>query len=176
MGDRRRAHIEGLLASPDLRSTEKIFALTLTGLMFLLALSVLSWGAEGEPIGSITAMDGEVWLGHEGEKALYSAMLGDSVYRKDHVQTEKGSRVQILFHDESLLNLAENTTIQISEYIYSPKENMRSVEIRVLMGRVRGVVGRYFGSGSRYIILTPTDTIEVEHGHFVVDAAVGRIQ
>lgn len=145
--------------------------------MFLLALSVLSWGAEGEPIGSITAIEGEVWLEHEGEKALYPAILGDSVYLKDHIQTEKDSRVQILFQDESLLNLAENTMIQIMEHIYSPEENRWLVVIQVLMGRVRGIVGRYFtGPGSRYIISTPTDTIEVEHGRFVVDAAAGRIQ
>jgi hypothetical protein len=179
MGDRRGAHIGGLLTSPDLRSTKKIFALVLTGLMFLLALSVLSWGAEGEPIGSITAIEGEVWLAHRSDKAMYPAMLGDSAYSKDHIQTEKHSRVQILFEDESLLNLAEDTAIQIAEYIYSPEENRRSVVIQVLMGRVRGVVGRYFaspGSSSGYIISTPTDTIEVEHGHFIVDAAAGRIQ
>jgi len=107
---------------------------------------------------------------------LYPAMLGDSVYLKDHIQTEKDSRVQILFQDESLLNLAENTTIQITEYIYSPKENRRLVVIQVLMGRIRGIVGRYFGSGSRYIISTPTDTIAVGDGCFIVDAAEGRIQ
>jgi len=157
--------------------TKKIFALALTGLMCFLALSVLSWGAKGEPIGSITAIEGEVWLGHEGEKGLYPAMLGDFVYLKDHIQTGKDSRVQILFQDESLLNLAENTTIQITEHIYSPEENRQSVIIRVLMGRVRGVVGRYFaGPGSSYIISTPTDTIAVEHGRFVVDAAAGRVQ
>jgi hypothetical protein len=158
-------------------STNKIFALALTGLMFLLALSVLSWGAEGKPIGSITAIEGEVWLAHRGDKASYPAMLGDPIYLKDHIQTEKDSRVQILLQDESLLNLAENTAIQITEHIYSPEENRRLVVIQVLMGRVRGIVGRYFTDpGSRYIISTPTDTIEVEHGHFVVDAAAGRIQ
>ena len=152
--------------------TKKLLALALTGLMFLLALSVLSWGASGQPIGSITAIEGEVWLAHRGGKASYSAMLGDSIYLKDHIQTEKDSRVQILFQDESLLNLAENTIIQIMEHIYSAEENRRSVVIRLRMGRVRGVVGRRFtGPGSRYIISTPTDTIEVEHGRFVVDAA-----
>ena len=101
----------------------------------------------------------------------------DSVYLKDHIQTEKDSHVQILFDDESLLILSENTMIQITEYICSPEENRRSVVIQVLIGRVRGVVGRYLtGPGSKYIISTPTDTIKVEHGHFVVDAAEGRIQ
>lgn len=156
---------------------KKIFAPALTGLMFLLALSVLSWGAEAKPIGSITAIEGEAWLVHRGDKASYPAMLGDSIYLYDHIQTEIASRVQILFEDESLLSLAENTTIQITEHMYSPEENRRSVIIRVLLGSVRGVVGRrYTGPGSSYIISTPTDTIAVEHGRFVVDAAAGRIQ
>ena len=145
--------------------------------MFLLALSALSWGASSQPIGSISAIEGEAWLTHRGDKASYPAMLGDSIYLVDLIQTEKDSRVQILFQDESLLNLAENTTIQIIEHIYSPEENRRSVVIRVPMGSVRGVVGRYFGGpGSMYLISTPTDTIAVEHGRFVVNATAGRIQ
>jgi len=157
--------------------TKKISALTLAGLIFLLALSVLSWGMEGEPIGSITAIEGEVWVDHGGDKASYPAMLDDSIYLYDHIQTEMASRVQILFEDESLLNLAENTIIRITQHIYSPEENRRSVVIQVLMGRVRGLMGRYFtGPGSRYIISTPTDTIAVGDGCFGVDAAAGRIQ
>jgi hypothetical protein len=152
--------------------TKKICALALTGLMFLLALSVLSWGAEGEPIGSIIAIECEVWLFHKGGTAAFPAMLGVPIYLYDHIQTEKHSRAQILLKDESLLNLTENTTIQITEHIYSPEENRRSVVIRVLMGRVRGLVGRCFtGPDSRYIIATPTDTMALEHGRFVVDAA-----
>jgi hypothetical protein len=157
---------------------KRIFALAL-GLVFLLALSVLSLEAEDKPIGSITAIEGEVWLGHGGDKASYPAMLGDSIYLYDHIQTEIASRVQILFEDESLLNLAENTTIQITEHVYLPEENRWSVVIQVLTGGIRGIVGRYsggLGSRSRYIISTPTDTIAVEHGRFVVDAAAGRIQ
>ncbi|MFX0202172.1 MAG: FecR domain-containing protein [Candidatus Hodarchaeota archaeon] len=156
---------------------KKIYILALIELIFLLAFSVLSWGVEGEPIGSITAIEGEVYLSHNGDTAAFQAMLADPIYLYDHIQTDKDSRVQILFQDESLLNLADNTTIQITEHIYSAEENRRSVVIRLLMGRVRGVVGRYYtGPGSSYIISISTDTIAVEHGHFVVDAAVGRIQ
>jgi len=152
--------------------TKKICALALAGLMFLLALSVLSRGAEGKPIGSITAIEGEVYLGHEGKPALLEAMLSDPIYLGEHIRTEKQSRVQILFKDESLLNLAENTAIQIREFIYSPEENRRSAVIKLLMGRVRVVVGRSFaGPGSKYTICTPTKIVGVEKGHYIVDAA-----
>jgi Tfp pilus assembly protein PilE len=135
------------------------------------------WVTEGKPMGSITAIEGEVYLSHKGDTVAFPAILGDPIYLYDFIQTEKQSRVQILLKDESFLNLAENTYIQINEHIYSPEENRRSVVIRLLMGRVRGIMGRYFtGPGSRYIISTPTDTIAVEHGHFVVDATAGRIQ
>jgi hypothetical protein len=152
---------------------KKICVVALFGLLFLISASVPLWGAEGQRIGSVTAVEGEVWLGHEGEKALYPAMLGDSVYLKDHIQTEKDSRVQILFEDESLLNLAENTTIQITEHIYSPQKSWRSSVFRVVMGKVRAVVGRYFaGAGSKYRISTPTAIIGVRGTHFIVDATL----
>ena len=152
-------------------------AMVLVGLLVFFIASAASGAVDDMPIGSITAIEGEVWLRHEGKKALFPVTLGDSVYLKDHIQTEKDSCVQILLQDESVLNLAENTIMQINEHIYSPEENRRLVVIQVLMGRIRGIVGRYFsGPGSRYIISTPMDTIEVEHGRFVVDAAAGRIQ
>jgi hypothetical protein len=156
-----------------LRSMKKICVVFLFGLLFLISASLPLWGAEGQRIGSITAIEGEVWLGHEGEKALYPAILGDSIYLKDHIQTEADSRVQILFEDESLLNLAENTTIQITEHIYSPDKSWRSSLFRVVMGRVRAIVGRYFaGAGSKYRISTPTAIIGVRGTHFIVDATL----
>ncbi len=157
--------------------TVRIRIFGLAELMFLLALPVLSWGAEGEPIGSITAIEGEGYILRKGNIAALQAILGTPLYLYDHILTEKNSRVQILFQDESLLNLAENTHIQITEYIYSPEQNRRSVVIQVVMGRVRGIVGRYFtGPGSRYMISTPTDTIMLGGGSFVIDADEGRIQ
>ncbi|MFX0198721.1 MAG: hypothetical protein ACFFCW_21575 [Candidatus Hodarchaeota archaeon] len=84
---------------------------------------------KAELTGSITSVKGKVWIRHEGEKELSPVMLGDSVYLRDHIQTDEESRVQILFKHESLLNLTENTAVQIVEHIYSPEENKRSVVI-----------------------------------------------
>ena len=146
--------------------------MALVGLFLLFSTSAPSWAVNDQPIGSITRIEGEVFLSHKGDTAAFPAMFGDSIYLYDHIQTEKESRVQVLFEDESLLNLAENTYIQIKEHIYSPEENRRSLVIRVLRGKVRGIGGQYFrGVGSRLIISTPTDTITVEHGSFVVDVA-----
>lgn len=150
---------------------KRICAVVLVSLLFFVSAWFGSWGGERQPIGSITAIEGEVWLTHKGDKALYQAMLGDSIYLYDHISTEQG-RVQILFEDESLLNLTENTAIQITEFIYFPEGNRRSVVIELLMGRVRVVVGRSFvGPGSKYTICTPTKIIGVGEGHCIVDAA-----
>jgi len=154
-------------------STKRICAAALGCLLFLFSASVPSWGVNGESIGSISAIEGEVYLSHKGDTAAFQAMLGDPVYLYDHIQTERQSGVQILFHDESLLNLAENTYIQITEHIYSPEENRRSSVFRIMMGKVRAIVGRYFpGAGSRYRVSTPTAIIGVRGTHFVVDATL----
>ena len=154
-----------------LRSMKRICAVALVGLLFILSASAPSWGVNGDPIGSITRIEGEVWLGHQGDEALYPAVLGDPVFLYDHIQTEKRSRVQILFEDESLLNLAENTYIQVTEHIYSPEENRRSSWFKIMMGKVRAVVGGYFaGAGSSYKVSTPTAIIGVRGTHFIVDA------
>jgi hypothetical protein len=142
------------------------------GLLFLLSGAVPSWGVDGRSIGSIAAIEGEVYLSHKGDPAAFQAMLGDPIYLYDHVWTEKQSLVQILFNDESLLNLAENTYIQITEHVYSPEKNWRSSLFRVVMGKVRGIVGRYFSATSTYKVSTPTAIIGVRGTHFIVDATL----
>jgi hypothetical protein len=156
-----------------LRSIKGISVMALVGLFLLFSASASSWAVNDQPIGSITAIEGEVFLSHRGDTAAFPAMLGDPIYLYDHIQTEKQSRVQLLFEDESLLNLAENTYIQITEHIYSPEENRRSSVFRIMMGKVRAIVGRYFsGAGSRYRVSTPTAIIGVRGTHFFVDATL----
>jgi hypothetical protein len=147
---------------------KRICAMLLIGLF----IPTLSLGVEGEPVGSITAIEGEVFVAHKKHQAMYLANLGDPIYVNDHIQTGKGSQVQILFGDESTIILEEGTHLQITEFIYSPEDDRRSVIIRMMMGRVRGFVKRYCtGPGSKYTIHTPTEIIGVGKGHYTVDAA-----
>jgi hypothetical protein len=156
-----------------LRSLKGISIMSLVGVFLLFSAPVPSWAINGQPIGSISAIEGEVYLSHKGDTAAFQAIFGDSIYLYDHIQTEKRSRVQILFQDESLLNLAEDTYIQITEHIYSPAENRRSSVFRLLMGKARAIVGRYFrGAGSRFKVSTPTAIIGVRGTHFIVDATL----
>jgi hypothetical protein len=156
-----------------LRSIKGMSAMVLIGLFFLFLGLTPSWAVDDKPIGSITSIEGEVYLSHKGDTAAFLAVLGDPIYLYDHIQTERQSRVQILFQDEGLFNLAENTYIQITEHIYSPEENRRSSVFRLVMGKIRGIVGRYFkGAGSRFNVSTPTAIIGVRGTHFVVDASL----
>ncbi|MFQ5842089.1 MAG: FecR domain-containing protein [Thermodesulfobacteriota bacterium] len=155
------------------RSMKGMSTMALVGLFLLLLAPAASGAVNEKSIGSITAIEGEVYLSHKGDTAAFPAMLGDPIYLYDHIQTERQSRVQILFQDESLFNLAENTYIQITEHIYSPEENRRSSVFRLLMGKVRAIVGRYFkGAGSGFKVSTPTAIIGVRGTHFVVDATL----
>lgn len=157
--------------------SERISVMSLASLLllFLMAATAVGAVAYDQPIGSITALEGEVYLYHKGGKGdtlqEVRAMLGDAIYLYDHVLTEKLSHVQILFDDESLLNLAEETYIQITEHVYSPEKNRRSSIFRLMVGKVRAIVGRYFsGAGSGFTVNTPTAIIGVRGTHFVVDA------
>jgi len=118
-----------------LRSIKGVSVMAVGGLFLLFLASAALGAVDDEPIGSITAIEGEVFLSHKGDAAAFPAILGDPIYLYDHIQTEKRSRVQILFQDESLFNLAENTYIQITEHIYSPEENRRSSVFRIMMGK-----------------------------------------
>ncbi|OGW32559.1 MAG: hypothetical protein A2X59_06070 [Nitrospirae bacterium GWC2_42_7] len=102
-----------------------------------------------DKIGEVNAVKGKAGIMRADKKL--TAGVKDSVLLTDIVETEKSSRMKILFIDDSLLNLGENSKISIKEYVLGDEKKRGQSIFALLDGRVRAVVGK-----NKLEIHTPT--------------------
>lgn len=122
----------------------------ITVLMFLLSLL---FGLTGnafakDEVGTIVAIRGKVFI--ERNDRTVDANVKDILFNSDTVLTEEASRAKLLFIDDSVLTLGENSRAVIKEVIYSKHKMGRSV-FNFLEGKMRAVVGK-----THFEVHTPT--------------------
>ena len=119
-------------------------------------------------VGLYTAVSGRVTALHTGQAAPAPVSLRGDVYFKDVIETQAGSRAKALFEDDSLLTIGEQSRVEVSEHVYDPSNNQRSTVLRLVRGKMRALVGKVFGQGSRYEVHTPTAVAAARGTYFVV--------
>ena len=122
-------------------------------LFLMLIIPTLSYGAK--VAGTVIAKQGEARVLHQGETEWKDLLLRSKVYEKDTIETKANSKVKILFLDESLMNVGENSKMEITEQNYEPGKKRVSV-YNVLAGKVRVLVGKVSGEESKFEVRTPT--------------------
>jgi len=144
--------------------------------MFITALTVAivsgihyTFALAGEPIGHVTSLKGGVSVTRAGEQEKNTLELNNPVYLGDTIYTAARSKIQILMEDDSLLNLGENARITIKEHLYQPEKDLRSSVYKLIRGKVRVLVGKFFGDpDSRLEVETPTSVIGIRMTEFIV--------
>lgn len=122
-----------------------------------------------QTIGNITAIQKEVSVIHPGQLDVEMVSLGGSVLFKDFYETKREAKLKLLFDDDSILTLGENTRLQITENIYNPEEDQRITVLNLVNGSVRALVGKIFGgAGSKFEIHTPTAAAAARGTYFIV--------
>jgi len=143
-----------------------------TATLLFSALLMQTTGAiaqSSQSIGSVTAVQRQVDVIHPDQSSVAMVKLGESVLFKDTYETKSQSRLKLLFEDDSILSLGENTRLEIAENIYDPAQNRRSTVVKMVNGSVRALVGKIFGgSGSKFEIHTPTAAAAARGTYFIV--------
>lgn len=99
-------------------------------------------------VGSIVALRGKATIERKGSKI--NAQVKSAIEPGDTIVTTAGARTKILFIDDSVLTIAENSRMNITEFIHS-KENRGNSIFNLLDGKMRAVVGK-----TRFEVVTPT--------------------
>jgi len=147
----------------------KMILFVLSGVMAFMALFFGTKTQASEMIGNITAVQREVNVIRPGKLDVELVTLGGSVLFKDFYETKQEAKLKLLFDDDSILTLGENTQLEITENIYDPKENRRSTVFSMVNGSVRALVGKIFGGpGSKFEIHTPTAAAAARGTYFIV--------
>lgn len=141
------------------------------GIFMILLATPPGWGHDTavNPVGHVTAMHGRVMVAHPGDTKPLRVNIPDEVVPHDTIHTEAKARSKILFQDDTLLTIGDNSKVEIGEHIYDSSIDTRSVTLTLKEGKVRALVGRIFGGkGSKFIVRTPTAFAASQGTYFVV--------
>lgn len=117
-------------------------------LVSLLFIGLADTALAEEDVGAIVAIRGKDFIQRDDKS--FEAEVSDNLFMNDTVSTRKASRAKMLFIDDSVLTIGENSKVVIKEVIYSKHKMGRSV-FSLLEGKMRSIVGK-----TQFEVHTPT--------------------
>jgi len=129
--------------------------------------------AQEKAVGKVVAMKGRASITRQG-KNIPAALLAE-IYPADTVVTARGSKLKILFIDDSILALGGRSKIIIEKFLYQKKEERRNATFNLTLGKARALLGKALLKDSLYEIKTPTAIAGVRGTHFIVWVVSARL-
>ena len=129
---RLKDRLKQLVSLKELILMSKKFLITL---FFLILLSSKSLAIEF--IGVIGAAVGEI--NNQKNEKLSN---GSKIYYGDTINVKTNSNAQILFLDETVMTVGENTDLTIDDFIYDPKTNNGNFVTSIKSGIVKTISGK----------------------------------
>ncbi|TAL71294.1 MAG: hypothetical protein EPN88_05775 [Bacteroidetes bacterium] len=127
--------------------------------LILMLLMFIPAIVSAEEAGLIAAIKGKVIILRDAK--TINAILKDKIFLKDTVETREASRTKMLFRDDSILTLAENSKVNIKEYLYSEDKKGKSI-FNLVDGKLRSLVGN-----SEFEVHTPTMAAAARGTYFI---------
>jgi hypothetical protein len=113
-----------------------------------------------DEVGTIVAIKGTIII-HRDNKSIF-AQVKDLVLTDDIIESKEESRVKMLFSDDSILTLAENSRVSIKEYLYSEESKKGKSIVNLIDGKLRSLVGN-----SEFEVHTPTMIAAARGTYFI---------
>jgi hypothetical protein len=112
-----------------------------------------------DPVGSATFIQGRVDVTRPGQ-AAEPLMMGADVYVGDIIRTKTGAKAELTFVDESIIRIAEKSRLEVTEFLFEPKERRSSFNLfrGKIQSLVKKIAGFSFGLEKRnkFEVHTPT--------------------
>jgi hypothetical protein len=94
--------------------------------------------------------------------------VGSRILHKERIHTSPTGSVQLLFVDQSTLNIAPNTNLLIDEFVYDPASGSGHMLTKLTQGTLQYIGGKLSHQGA-VTIDTPAATIGIRGGTATVD-------
>lgn len=127
---------------------------------FITVLLILPTIVYADEVGTIVAIKGTVLIHRDTETR--NALLKDKILLNDIIETREASRVKMLFSDDSILTLAENSKVSIKEYLYSEESKKGRSILNLIDGKMRSLVGK-----TEFEVHTPTMIAAARGTYFI---------
>jgi hypothetical protein len=118
--------------------------------------------ALAESFGKIAAVNQDA-TGTPPEGSAHTLVVGAGVVYKENIQTSAQGSTQILFPDQSTLNIGRNSSLVIDEYVYDPKTNQGTMLASLAKGTLR-FVGGQISHNDGVTVNTPVAALGIRGG------------
>ena len=121
------------------------------------------------PVGKFSHVEGRVDITSPGQAAR-PVHIGDEIYIKDIIRSKSKSKAEIIFIDDAMLQLAQKTRVEITEYFVGKERTSGILKLHrgKIQNKVKKVMGRLFGlkERNRFEVHTPTFAVGVRDTEF----------
>jgi hypothetical protein len=100
--------------------------------------------------------------------SIITLKVGSRILHKERIHTSPTGSVQLLFVDQSTLNIAPNTNLLIDEFVYDPASGSGHMLTKLTQGTLQYIGGKLSHQGA-VTIDTPAATIGIRGGTATVD-------
>ena len=117
-------------------------------------LLAVAWRASAQEVGMVAAVEGTAEIERSGVRA--PAQNGVPIALGDQLWTGRPGHLRIVFEDDSLLTLDDDSHVSVDEHVFDPAAGGKPRSLLgLLQGKVAAVVSDYYHqSGARYEIKT----------------------
>jgi len=123
--------------------------------------------ATAQEVGHVVATEGRAEIVRG--QAVTALRAGATVQKGDELRTGRPGRVRILFADQTVLTISEDSTVTINEQIFDPERQQARGAVGLVRGKLSSLVSAYYNwSGSSYEVKTPTAVAGVRGTEFTV--------
>jgi len=137
----------------------------LFGASVLVGALLMASLAAAQEVGTVAAVEGAGEIGSGG--AWTPAAIGSPVHRGDQLRTGTPGRMRIVFQDDSVLALSENSFVTVDEQVFNPATGKAKSFMELLQGKINAVVSDYYHrAGNTYEIKTVTAVAGVRGTEF----------
>lgn len=134
-------------------------------LLLLVALCVRQ--ATAQEVGTIASLEGTGKIGRSD--VWIAATVGAAVHRGDELRTGQPGRMRIVFQDDTVLTVSDDSRVVVDEQVFDPTKGKTRTALGLLQGTVSALVSEYYHrSGAAYEIKTTTAVAGVRGTEFVV--------
>lgn len=135
--------------------------------LVLACLRAIALASVPNEVGTVAALQGDTRIERNGQ--VLAAEIGNPVFVGDVLTTGDNGKLRVVFQDDSVLSLAENSRVTVDENIFDATAGQARSLFGLLRGKVNAAVSEYYRRrGNAYEIRTETAVAGVRGTEFAV--------
>lgn len=132
-----------------------------------LLLALVGRVAWAQEVGTIAELAGTAYVGRGGTWS--PAAVSAAIRLGDEVRTDRPGRVRIVFQDDSVVTISDDSHLTIDQQIFDPARDTARSLMGLVRGKVSALVSEYYHhSGTAFEIKTTTAVAGVRGTDFVM--------